>query len=176
MITEKEFENLFKTNYKRFVSVSYSYTKKRDLAEEVVQDVFVNFWEKTQQGVNILNNEAYIRKAIVYRSISVTKKEKKYSDNEDLKAFELLSISQKNDPETAIINQEKIEQLQDHINSLPDKTRHVFMLSRFEKMSYNEISENTGIKIKTIEYHISKALQYLRKAIYSLAFLLISLL
>jgi DNA-directed RNA polymerase specialized sigma24 family protein len=58
---EKQFDNLFKSNYRRFVSVAYGYTKKRQLAEEVVQDVFLDFWKRLEKKEPILNHEAYLR-------------------------------------------------------------------------------------------------------------------
>jgi len=167
MLTEQAFEKLFKSNYKRFVSVSYAYTKQRELAEEVVQDVFVDFWKRIQNEENILNHEAYLRKAIVYRSLDVIKKEKKYTEKEDVHILEnVLSTSELN-VESQIIDNERVEYLQKQIDSLPDKTRQIFMLSRFEKMSYQEIAEHTDTKQKTVEYHIMKALSILRKALFS---------
>jgi len=167
MLTEQAFEKLFKSNYKRFVSVSYAYTKQRELAEEVVQDVFVDFWKRIQNEKNILNHEAYLRKAIVYRSLDVIKKEKKYTEKEDVHILEnVLSTSELN-VESQIIDNERVEYLQKQIDSLPDKTRQIFMLSRFEKMSYQEIAEHTDTKQKTVEYHIMKALSILRKALFS---------
>jgi len=166
MLSEQAFEKLFKSNYKRFVSVSFAYTKHRQLAEEVVQDVFVDFWKRMQNNENILNHEAYLRKAIVYRSLDVIKKEKKYTEKEDVHVLDnVLSTSELN-AESQIIGNEKVEYLQKQIYNLPDKTREVFMLSRFEKMSYQEIAVRIDIKQKTVEYHITKALSILRKALF----------
>lgn len=167
MLREEAFEKLFKSNYKRFVSASYSYTHQREVSEEVVQDVFVDFWSRIKRGENILNHEAYLRRAIVYRSLDVIKKEKKHSEKVSIDTLDQLLSPSGSNPEEQIVGQEKIEQLQRQIKSLPDKTRHVFMLSRFEKMSYQEIAEHSNIKKKTVEYHIMKALSILRKSIYA---------
>jgi len=165
--TIEEFEKVFKTNYRRFVSVSYSYTHLKEVAEEVVQDVFVDFWARLQRNEKILNHEAYLRRAIVYRSLNVIKKERKHTQKENLDYQEQLIPDKSHNPEDRIIGHEEIQHLQDQINQLPDKTRQVFMLSRFEKLSYAEIAEHTNTKVKTVEYHITKALSILRKAIYT---------
>ena len=165
MLSEAAFEVLFRANYTRFVSVSYSYTKQRQVAEEVVQDVFVDFWRRIQNNEKILNNEAYLRRAIVYRSLDIVKKERKHSEKENVELLDqLISMSEPN-PEEKIINREKYNHLQEQIDSLPEKTRIVFIMSRFEKMSYQEISEHYDISVKTVEYHISKALSSLRNAL-----------
>jgi RNA polymerase sigma-70 factor (ECF subfamily) len=166
MQEEQAFEKLFKSNYKRFVSVALAYTKQREVAEEVVQDVFVDFWKRIQNDEQILNHEAYLRKAIVYRSLDVIKKEKKHIEKEDVSIMDNLISTSDQNPESKLIGEEKVQYLQKQIESLPEKTKHIFMLSRFEKMSYKEISEHIDIKEKTVEYHIMKALSSLRKALF----------
>ncbi|MBK9567431.1 MAG: sigma-70 family RNA polymerase sigma factor [Saprospiraceae bacterium] len=53
------------------------------------------------------------------------------------------------------------------ISNLPEKCRLVFVLSRFEEMSYSDISKELDISVKTVENHISKALKVLRENIYN---------
>ena len=63
------------------------------------------------------------------------------------------------------------------LNKLPAKCRVVFNLSRFEEMSYKEISEKLEISIKTVENQIGKALKIMRENLkdYLISFLLIVL-
>lgn len=173
MLDKQAFEKLFRQNYKRFVSVSYSYTNQREVAEEVVQDVFVDFWSRIQRNEKILNGEAYLRRAIVYRSLDVIKRERKHTEKENLTELDRLLASNDSNPEEYIISTEKVTQLQQQIDELPERTKEVFMLSRFERMNYKEIAEQTDIKVKTVEYHISKALTFLRKAIYTVVLVLV---
>ncbi len=49
------------------------------------------------------------------------------------------------------------------INKLPEKCREIFVLSRFEQMSYKAIAEHLGISLKTVENQIGNALKFLRK-------------
>jgi len=168
MANEKDFETLFKANYKRFTAVAYGYSKQKHIAEEIVQDVFVDFWNRLERGEKILNHEAYLRRAVMYRSFDVIKAEKKHAHKVDIDQIDNLSLYDDLNPESQFISQEKLKFLQNTIDTLPERTRQIFMLSRFEKMSYKEISKKTEINQKTVEYHISKALQLIRKALISL--------
>ena len=55
--------------------------------------------------------------------------------------------------------------IQDTLQSLPDQTRRVFEMSRYESLSVKEIAEELSISPKSIEYHITKSLKALRIAL-----------
>ena len=57
---------------------------------------------------------------------------------------------------------ELVEQINSVIDSLPDKCRKVYKLSREEQLSHKEISQKLNISTKTVENHITKALKTLR--------------
>ena len=56
------------------------------------------------------------------------------------------------------------------LDSMPEKRRRVFYLSRRDHLTYSEIAEREAISVKTVEYHISKVLQELRKLVQLLLF------
>ena len=51
------------------------------------------------------------------------------------------------------------------IQTLPERQRDCFLLSRVEKLTYQEIGERLGISDRTVEVHIMRALKYLKKNI-----------
>ena len=55
------------------------------------------------------------------------------------------------------------EKINNIINSLPDKCKQIFLMSRFEGLKYNEIAEKLNISVKTVEAQMSKALKVLRE-------------
>lgn len=159
------FDKLFVDNYKKLVSISYRYIKSKSIAEDIVQDVFVDFWRRLEKKQNILNHEAYLNRATVLRSLETIKKEKRYKPEDD-SALELLL--RKTDTENDISyysSQETKTKLKAAIINLPDRTQEVFMLSKYDNYTHNEISEVLEISKKTVEYHITKALLLLRKAL-----------
>ena len=54
---------------------------------------------------------------------------------------------------------------QQALEQLPVQTREIFLCSREKEMKYSEIADLTGLSVKSIEYHISNALEVLRKAL-----------
>ena len=58
------------------------------------------------------------------------------------------------------------EKLNNVLNKLPEKTRQIFLLSRRDGLKNKEIAEKMQLLEKSIEYHITKALLEIRKAIF----------
>lgn len=67
------------------------------------------------------------------------------------------------DPESVLDMQQRLQILQEAIAELPPKCRTVFMMHKFENLSYTEISASLGISRNMVEKHIIKALAYCRK-------------
>jgi len=163
--SEIDFEDLFKDQYKRLVTVAKAYCHRIELSEEVVQEVFIDFWEKKKWNQEIENLPAYLKKAVVYKSIDVIRKQKRNPEQEGLEIIDDITVSSDLSAEEILISKENYSYLKREIAKLPERTREVFMLSRFEKMSYKEISEQLDITDKTVEYHISKALKTIKESL-----------
>jgi RNA polymerase sigma-70 factor (ECF subfamily) len=67
------------------------------------------------------------------------------------------------DGESMLLHSELSEQIHKVVDSLPPRCRAVFQLSRFEELSYQEIADEMGISIKTVEHQMGKALRVLRE-------------
>ena len=77
--------------------------------------------------------------------------------------FKITSLEACNPQE--IFSKEVHRLVNDAVRSLPEKTREIFLLSRMESLTNREISERLDISIKTVEFHVSKALKVLRIAL-----------
>lgn len=67
-------------------------------------------------------------------------------------------------PEQLLAAKQKLEVAMAVINDLPPRCQHVFLLHRFEDLSYKQIANRLGITKKGVEYHMTQALTRLRKA------------
>ena len=66
------------------------------------------------------------------------------------------------EPETLFSNEVQ-ELVNQALAKLPEKSRHIFIMSRYEGKNYQTIAKETNLSVKSIEFHISKALNLLRK-------------
>ncbi|NLR90207.1 RNA polymerase sigma-70 factor [Flammeovirga agarivorans] len=160
IITKDKFEKLFREEYPRLCAYANTFLKDIEASEDVVHDVLFKLWEN-RESVNIDTSiEAYLFRAIRNKCLNVIRhlqvKEDYKSHNQSV--LEEEAIQSADVMEASELNQ-KIHQA---INSLPDKRKEVFMMSRFEGLKYAEIAEKLSISIKTVENQMSSALKYLK--------------
>jgi len=131
-----------------------------NISEEVVQDVFVRFWEK-RQNIEIESSVRFYLFRTVYNQCMNLLKHKKiernYIQNQKSREDNLY------EEQWNLYNETELRQALDHaISRLPERCREVFILSRFENLKNKEIAEKLGITEKTVENQISKALRVLK--------------
>ena len=165
------FGELYQTYKERFLRLAISYVKEESIAEDFVTDSFVSYWEnrhKLPEGGNI---PAYILVSLKNECLTYLNRLRKEQEIVDhLRSqqeweldFQISSLEACNPQE---IFSEEVQQLVNKaIESLPTKTKEVFLLSRMEYLTNREISERLGVSIKAVEFHITKALKVMRIAL-----------
>lgn len=110
-----------------------------------------------------ISPEAYLKRAVVHAAIDHFRKEKRQptASIESLATELGESISTQNS-EKELLTQELDSKIQAAIHTLPPQCRAIFVLNRFEQLSYKEIAEQMQISVKTVENQIGKALKVLR--------------
>jgi RNA polymerase sigma-70 factor, ECF subfamily len=157
---ERAFAFIYAQYYETLCNVSYKILFDQIQAEDVVQEVLIELYNKRNQIVINTSLIAYLRKAVYYRTLNALKHNSRFSiDGEDkLLGFENLD----KDVEEMMIINEDLKNVNQIIESLPTKCRYVFTLSRYEDKSYAEIAEIMGISVKTVENQVAKALKIVR--------------
>jgi len=157
-----QFKHIFDEHYAGLVDFAMWYTQDSAAAEDIVQTVFINVWEKKDDLLQKPNLKYYLFRAVKNRCLNYLR------DTAKLATEELNDFQTSDSEPSAIeqINQKELSQNIDRwINELPPACRRVFVLSRKEEMSHKEIAELLDISTKTIENQITKALKYLRMKI-----------
>ena len=161
-IDTKTFETLFKQNFVAVTAYCNKYVRDTEEAKDLAHRAFMKVWEKREavpEGSNV--------KALTYRiahnlSINYIRDHKKFCDEEELLTIESENSDADNDIRAAELEAAVI----DTINRMPEKSKKVFLMSRYDQLSYNDIAGQLGVSIKTVEAHISAALKLLRKKIF----------
>lgn len=159
----KWFEQVYSEHFERMYRYAFSITKSRDLAEDVVEEVFLNIWEKQEGNRQIREVEKYLFVSVKHASLRIVSKNLNqflYSDYQ-----EAVQVADQIDPESILLTSELQEVINQAIATLPPHCSLVYDLIKNKGKSYQEVAEELGIAKKTLEGHISKALAAIRKAL-----------
>lgn len=154
------FEDLFRRNYQRLCQHVYRITHELEAAEDIVQEVFIHFWNKQDQKVE--TPEAYLYRACINKAlnyVSGTKRRNQLLEGQHKAQKQETGRS----PQQEMEQQELELQVQEIIDKLPPMCRKVFLLSRYEGMSHQQIAAFLDVSPNTVDNHIKKALAAFRK-------------
>lgn len=166
-LSTKEFEYHFRCLYRPLNMYALRYTENLDDAEDIVQQAFSDVWEKLSGGAPIQNLKAYMYQTVRNRALNLIASRPERAENE------LPEVEDRTEEER-ILQAERDAQLWTAIDRLPTERKKIFLLSKRDGLTYQEIADELQLSIKTVEHQISKALKTLRETsikIYSFFFL-----
>lgn len=153
----KAFEMVFRNYYAPLCDYARLLIKDEDEARDIVQKLFVQIWDNPEKFEAEQSLQGLLYTSVKNRCLNWMRHEKvkRTHKNETSVASHLHVAHQSHttDLETAI---------QSAIQKLSDQTKKVFELSRLEGLKYQEIADQLGISIKTVEVHMGKALKHMR--------------
>lgn len=163
------FSELYLTYYPKLVRFATEFVILEEDAENITQDVFTDLWERPNSLGHVENINAYLFRLVKNKCLDHLKRkvsEQKYNETVQ-SSFELelnLKLQSLDQFDSCIFSEGREMEVLVHaaINSLPERCREVFLLSRVENLKYKEISERLGISVNTVECQIGIALKKLR--------------
>lgn len=168
------FRAIYNRYWGKLYGDAYKRIKSKEAAEEIVQEVFTNFWTKRQALQPQTNIAAYLHLA-VYNSI-IDQYRKKLVKEKYKEVFKIEHSEADNSTEDSILMKELTYTIETEVSHLPDKCRSVYELSRNEHKTNREIAAYLGISEKTVENHLTKALRRLRLSLTHYLVLVLALL
>lgn len=154
----KAYEAIYRRYWRPLFSIATWKTSSQSVAEEMVQELFLRLWENRQKTL-IENPEAYLKTALKYSVISFIKAK---LVNRQAELGEACDQATDQLADTDVGLAELSAALENALNLLPEKTRLVFQMSRFEQRSTSEIASQLGLTDRAVEYHITQSLRLLR--------------
>jgi len=162
------FDEVFLRFRERFVRFSLAYVSDRQVAEDIVTDAFIAYWENRLKLSERTNIPAYILTVIKNKCLTYLRDTKLHEailadlvKVEEWKLQMQIASLEACDP-FEVFTQETYERVRKAFHDLPEKTRKVFWLSRYENKTHKEIASELEISIKTVEFHITKATKILK--------------
>lgn len=156
-------ETTFESVYKHFLKPLHVYAitmlKDEDVAKGMVQNIFLKLWER-RSTLNFSGSiQAYLYGAVYHECLNYLRHEKVKINHQDHLVY---TMKDKTEANTAMELLDLKEKLQQALSELPERCRTIFQLSRFEELKYQQIADELGISIKTVEAQMGKALRVLR--------------
>lgn len=169
-------ERAFNRIVRKYSQVIYPYLlywlKSPQLAEEVAQDVFLRLWKNRHKLPDISNFPGYVY--VVARNCVNSQFERGLLETE---APDITQTDQAlTNPQTDLETKELATIMVQAIESLPPRRKEVFLLSRNEQLTYEEIAGRLGISRSTVREHMVEALVFLRTYLRRNAGIIITLL
>ncbi|WP_067149778.1 RNA polymerase sigma factor [Pseudotamlana agarivorans] len=154
---------IYKEYWEVMYVAAYNLVKNKEISEDIVQDVFVNLWNKRDKLLVKTSLKSYLYTSTIYKVYDFFRKNKNMIEVELVTNFN--EKIQALTPETQLMHKELIQHVESVIDALPEKCKEVFRLSREEGLSNKAIAAQLNISLRTVEGHISKALRFLRMSL-----------
>ncbi|WP_419033175.1 RNA polymerase sigma-70 factor [Dysgonomonas gadei] len=156
--TLKELFNVYSDDLCTFLNY---YTHDKQLIEDIIQDVFISLWEE-RDTINIFYIKTYLYNAARNKVLNSLRDEQ----NRSLLLERWASRELEKQKARDCINMEEFSSVyQQAINSLPEKCREIFTLSREQNKTYREIAGEKDLSVKTVEAQMSIAIKKVREYI-----------
>lgn len=157
--------NAFALLYKRTVlplsNLAYKLLKDKELTRDLLHDIYVSLYMRRHELPANVNIIGYLHNAVRYK-VSTVLRDRMAKESHHvhlLRREEQAELTQPDVYEHTALK----KRIRAGIDTLPEKCRQAFMMNHYGSLSYKAIAYEMGISVKTVEKHISKALQLLRK-------------
>lgn len=160
---ESAFEGLFREHYAVLCGFARKIVSDGDTAEELVQELFMQLWDKRLSLNPETSLRAYLFTAIRNSCLNHLKHQNVRGRHEDHARNLPLQLAP--DPSQALETAELQARIHLAIGELPDRCSEIFKMSRFEGLKYDEIAEKLQLSPRTVEVQIGKALRILRETL-----------
>ena len=157
---EAALQRLLRKYYERLARYAYSVLRRRDLAQEAVDNVFLNLWRRRETLTISANLRSFLYGAVSYQSLNLLAKENKvrHVAIDDVPSEQL---REQRGADSDLLMQELQSDVDALLASMPAQRQLIFRLNRIEGLRYREIAEALGLSERTVQNHMLLAIEYL---------------
>jgi RNA polymerase sigma-70 factor (ECF subfamily) len=161
--TITEYEIMFRQHYRFLCLVAFRVVRDQDTAEDIVQDFFLNLWQRRTEITSIGSFQAYATRAVKNLSISFLRKQQTLSDEQ------LNAIPDGADPleeKEIFISKESItSRVMEVVELLPTERKKIFLSHVIDRLSYAQIAERNNISLNTVKTQMKRAYAFVREQV-----------
>lgn len=157
---QKGCELLFRLYYRPLCTHAVRYVYSKEIAEDLVADVFYTFWNTQAFRSVKFSYRSYLFRSVRNRAYNYLMNELKKTDS--LESATQHETSPSDRPEPIMHFEELYHKIDELVATLPPQCQKVFLLNRFEGKKSREIADELKLSVRTVEGHIAKALSTLR--------------
>ncbi|SDG50708.1 RNA polymerase sigma-70 factor, ECF subfamily [Pedobacter terrae] len=157
-----EFETMFRRNHQFLCAVAMQYVHDQFTAEDMVQDFFIDFWQRRNTIQLTTSFEAYARRAVKYKCIDFLRKSAVTEKRNLMLAVLEKEQEDADELENNEIRHQRYTKIVELIQKLPESRQNIFIMHAVDKMSYAEIAKKQNISINTVKTQLSRAYSALR--------------
>ena len=157
---KQAFCQIYKYYWKGLFAFSFKVLKDQQVCEDIIQEVFTDLWQKKHQ-LEVQNLDAYLTQMTKYQIFQYLRKGKlnqKYLDR-------FSAIQMVNDTEDKLHFDELKATIENQLAGVAPRCREIFLLSRFENLSNQEIADKLNISLQTVKNQLSQGLKHLRQSL-----------
>ncbi len=169
-VLAKSFNEIYTAFYRKSYLYVKSYVQEEMVAEDIVSDSLIKLWEQLKQK-SIDPIAPYLFSMLKNRALDHLKHQTIRDGVHGMMTKGLerelqirISSLESSDPKEVFSSEIQLI-VETTLNSLPERTREIFVLSRFGNKSHKEIAERYNISVKGVEYHIAQSVSLLRIAL-----------
>ena len=152
------FEQIYRDYSKPMFLYALSFLTSEEEAEDVIQEVFVNFWkDNTFQKVKGEVTKIYLFRSVKNNCLNRLKKKDVLRDRLDL-LYEDVA-----EEEMMTWNDELIQEVETEITNMPEQTREIIRGVFFQDLKYQEVADQLGISINTVKTLLKNVMKHLRE-------------
>jgi len=154
------FEEIFRTLYEDLVAYVQTIVQREDVAEGLVQDVFIRVWNGDKDWADSDSVTAYLYRSVHNRALNSVRDRQRRRDQHGELASNTRPAYVPADQQ--VQTDELRRRIEETIDALPARQQQVFLLSRRHDLTYAEIAKVLDISERTVETHIRRVLKKLR--------------
>ncbi|NJN34324.1 MAG: RNA polymerase sigma-70 factor [Saprospiraceae bacterium] len=156
-------ELLFKHYHRGLCNHAVRFVYSKQIAEDLVSDVFCRFWKNKSYETVKSSYRHYLYRSVRNEAMSYLRAE--FKDMESIENAANTEGVASYEPDYITQFEEISKRLKELVEALPPQCRKAFLMSRFEGKKYQVIATELSLSVKTVEAHISLALQRIKKGL-----------